>query len=349
MAVTKETLRAAADARKQLRQLTDKQAVALVKAWVDAWDTLSPAFAEALAELVAHGDRVPRTVVARNKKLIAALEQARATLEELIDYADATVTNDVMTAVLDAATSHQAMIGTQLPPDGLGATINVNAPAPGALQAIVTRTTEQIHSATKPLTAWTIQRMKQQLVRGIAVGDNPMKVARNLIKETEGEFNGGLARAMTIARTEMLDAHRRSTLASNLANTDILNGWIWMATLDHKICPSCLAQHGTLHPADEFGPIDHPNGRCAAVPKTVSWRDLGFDIDEPEDDIPDAKAWFDNLEEESQLAIMGPTRLKLLTDGLIDWEDLSTQRTNTGWRDSIGVTNVGVLVKKAAR
>ena len=341
MAVTKETLRAAADARKQLRQLTDQQAVALVQAWVDAWDTLAPVFAEAVTELVAHGDRVPRSVVARNKKLMAALQQAQATLDELIDFVDSTVTNDLMTVVMDAVNNHQQVINSQLPSGETYPVINVDAPAPGALQAIVTRTTEQIHSATKPLTAWTIQKMRQELVKGIVVGDNPMKVARNLVKVTEGQFNGGLARAMTIARTEMLDAHRNASLQSALANTDILTGWYWLATLDHKVCPSCLAKHGTLHPVNEFGPIDHQNGRCVRVDKTKSWAELGFTgVDEPGDDLPDAKAWFENLEPESKLAIMGPTRLALLDTGKIQWDDLATLRTSTGWRDSYGVTSI---------
>lgn len=344
MAVTDETLRAAADARRQLRQLTDKQAVALAQAWVDAWDTLAPMFAEAVSELVSHGERVPRAVAARNVKLKAALEQARATLDEIIPFTDATVTNDLMTAVLDAVSSHQAMVGTQLPPNTAGLTLNVNAPAPDALNAIVARTTEQIHAATKPLAAWTVRKMKQELVKGIVVGQNPQKVARNLLKATEGQFNGGLARAMTLARTEMLDAHRAGSLAAAKANEDLLTGWLWMCTLDRRVCPSCLAKHGTLHAVDDFGPIDHHSGRCARIDKTKTWKELGFDIEEPADSIPDAKAWFNNLEEESQLAIMGPTRLQLLNDGKIQWDDLATRRTTPGWRDSMIATPVRDLL-----
>lgn len=347
MAVTDETLRAAADARRNIRRVTDKQAVALITAWVDAWDTLQPLFAEAIAELVAGGETVPRAVVARNRKLRSAIEQARATLEALTLESNRVITGDLMDALLDAVNSHQAVISTQLPPGTAGLTINLDAPAPEALNAMVTRTTQQIHSATKPLTAWTIKKMRQELIRGIVVGDNPREVARKLIKATEGQFNGGLARAMTIARTEMLDAHRAGSLAAAKANTDLLTGWIWMCTLDRRTCPSCLAKHGTMHPVDDFGPNDHQNGRCARVDKTKTWRELGFDIDEPADSIPDARAWFDNLTDDSQLAIMGPTRLKLLADGSIGWDDLSTLNKSTGWRDSFVQTPVRDLIAKA--
>lgn len=347
MAVTDETIRAAADARRNIRRVTDKQAVALITAWVNAWDTLQPLFAEAIAELIAGGETVPRAVVARNRKLRSAIEQARATLEALTLESNRVITGDLMDALLDAVNSHQAVISTQLPPGTAGLTINLDAPAPEALNAMVTRTTQQIHSATKPLTAWTIKKMRQELIRGIVIGDNPREVARKLIKATEGQFNGGLARAMTIARTEMLDAHRNGSLAAAKANTDLLTGWIWMCTLDRRTCPSCLAKHGTVHSVDDFGPIDHQNGRCARVDKTKSWKELGFDIDEPADSIPDARAWFDNLTDDSQLAIMGPTRLKLLNDGSIGWDDLSTLNKSTGWRDSFVQTPVRDLIAKA--
>ena len=347
MAVTDETLRAAAEARAQLRRLTDKQAVALVKAWVDAWDTLQPLFAEALAELIMSGKNVPRSVVAKNLKLRAALVRTRQMLDDLTTNANDLILNDVMTAVLDAVDSHQKVIATQLPPGTAGITFNLDAPAPEALQAIVARTTQQVHSSTKPLPKWVEREMKNQLIRGIAVGDNPRRVAQKILKETERSFNGGLARAQTIARTEMLDAHRQASRNSAKANEEILVGWIWTCALDRRTCPSCLSKNGSFHGVNDFGPNDHPNGRCYRVDKTKTWKELGFDIDEPADSIPDARKWYENLSEDSQLAIMGPTRRQLLADGKIQWEDLATTRKSDGWRDSIIPTPVKDLLKVA--
>lgn len=348
MAVRKETLTAAAAARRQVRRITDKQAVLLVQAWVDAWDALAPTFAEAVAELVAGGETVPRAVVARNRKLISAFDQARATLEGLTGETNRIITSDIMDLLLDTVAQHEAVLSTQLPP-AYRVRLALDAPSPEALTAIVNRTTQQIHSSTRPLTAITIRRMREELVRGIVIGDNPMDVARKLMRSTESQFNGGLGRAMTIARTEMLDAHRKGSQAAAEANTDLLEGWVWMCTLDGNVCPSCLANHGTLHPVEDFGPIDHQNGRCARVDKTKSWKELGFDIEEPEDDIPDAQDWFDNLTDDSKLAIMGPTRLQMLNDGKISWADLTTKVTTPQWRDSMHVTPVKDLLGSVAK
>ena len=344
MAVTDETLLAAADVRRRINRMTDNQVVELTRAWVSAWDDLAPLFSEALVELLTGAEgTIPRRVVSRNRRLQAALRQARATLDTLTATVNELVLNDVSDAVLDAVAGHEQVVRTQLPPSTTGVQIDLDAPAPDALNAIVARTTEQIHAATIPLSELAVAAMKKELVRGIVLGDNPNKVARDLMRRTEGHFNGGLARAIRIARTEMLDANRAGAHEAAKANKDLLTGWRWQATLDARTCPSCLAKHGTVHGVDEFGPEDHQQGRCARVDVVKSWRDLGFDIDEPDDTFPDARAWYDGLDEQTQLHIMGPERKQLLDTGAISWDDLSTLRKTPEWRDSYGVTPVSVL------
>ena len=349
VAVTDETLLIAADTRRRLQRMTDEQAVALTKAWVDAWDTLTPLFNEALLDLLQGApERLPRAVVARNRKLQAALRQARTVLNELTRGANEVIENSLADAVLDAVQSHEAVLRSQLPPATTGVSFELDAPAPDALDAIVLRTTRQIHSATQPLAGWVVAAMRKELVRGIAVGDNPREVARKLIRATEGHFNGGLARATRIARTEMLDAHRNGSLSSAKQNKNLLTGWKWQCTLDRRTCPSCLSKHGTMYPVDQFGPEDHQNGRCARIDVTKTWKELGFDIDEPADAFPDARKWFEGLTEGSQLAIMGPTRMQLLNDGKIRWEDLATIRKADAWRDSYIQTPVKDLLGAVA-
>ena len=103
-----------------------------------------------------------------------------------------------------------------------------------------------------------------------------------------------------------------------------------------------------MHKVYEAGPDDHQQGRCARVPVTKSWRDLGFDLDEPASILPDSRAWFDGLPGEDQVAIMGQARLDLLNSGKVGWDDLATKRTTSGWLDSWAPTPVKDLTKKAA-
>lgn len=84
------------------------------------------------------------------------------------------------------------------------------------------------------------------------------------------------------------------------------------------------------------------------MPKTKSWRDLGFDLDEPADLMPDARSTFDALSPEEQTAIMGEKRLALLQNGDIGWGDLSQKRTTDGWRDSFAPTPTKTLARSSA-
>ncbi|MEO5317603.1 phage minor head protein [Arthrobacter sp. CC3] len=342
MAVTAETLRIVDRIRRDLTVMTDAQTLALTRAWVEAWDVLQPDFQAALGELMAGAvdGKISRYVVAKNIRLRDALKTARTMLDELARTTDGVIVNDVGQAVLDALDGHAALIGSQLPPNTAGAGVSFTRMSPDALAAIVERTTDQIHSSTRPIPADVERIMKRELIRGIAVGDNPRATARRIMKQTQSRFNGGLTRALTIARTETLDAHRAATQASEKANKAILEEWEWHAALNARTCPSCWSKHGTRHPLDESGPDDHQNGRCARVTITKSWKDLGFDIEEPPSLTKDAETVFNELTPATQRDIMGAQRLELLQSGKISWADLSTKRETVGWRDSYGVTPV---------
>lgn len=351
MAVTADTLKVLDGMRKQLATMTNAQTVALTRAWVEAWDVLAPEFNAAILELIAgaKNGRVAAGVAARNIRLRDAIQQARAILDELAAQTNVQVTTDVGQAMLDALDHHEALIRSQLPPGQAGAAITFTRISPEAIAAMVERTTQQIHKATQALPADVERIMKQQLIRGIAVGDNPRRTAARILKLSEGRFNGGLTRALTIARTETLDAHRAATQSSEKTNTAILEEWEWHASLTGRTCPSCWSKHGTRHPLDESGPNDHQSGRCSRVTITKTWAELGFKgITEPESLTQNAEAVFKDLTPESQALIMGKTRADMLAKGEISWADLSTKQTNPGWRDSYTVTPVSVLKRQAA-
>lgn len=342
MAVTQATLRSVEALRRTLGALTDAQTLALTTAWVEAWDAVLPEFEAAIADLVNSADpvtgRVPRAVVARNVRLRGALQAIRAHLDVLAPQSADIMVQDLTTVMFESLEGHAAVVTSQLPPSAAGMGIGFARVPEEALAAIVQRTTEQIHSLTRPLPAEVEAAMKRHLVRGIAVGENPKRTAAKIVKESGSLFNGGLSRALVISRTEMLDAHRTATKVSETANTDVLGAWEWNAKLDSRTCPSCLSKHGNRYELTDDGPLDHQQGRCARVSVTKSWKELGFDIEEPPSSTPDAQAWFESLDQRTQVEIMGKERLELLQSGSISWQDLSSKRETDGWRDSYGVT-----------
>lgn len=341
MAVNRETLRLLDGMRIAMLQPVDAAAQEIIRAWGTAWNELAGEWDAALQDLVAaskDGRWPSRRQVSRARRAQRAMETTRAALLDLSRQLPVTVTQALPTMTADAVAWSNRLTAAQYPVQAgtavqIMATFDVVSDA--ALNAIVKRTTERITSLSRPLSPQAEQAMRSTLIRGIAVGDNPIETAKLMLNRVEDAFNGGRNRALVIARTEMLDAHRAAGRAQDLANADVLQGWQWVAQLDRRTCPSCWAQHGSMHDLDELGPEDHQQGRCARVPVTKSWASLGFHgIDEPASILPDAEQVFAGMPREDQLAVMGAKRLDLLDSGKASWSDLSVKRTTTGWRDS---------------
>lgn len=338
MAIRRETLDLSRDLRIIIRGTENEAVRSLVRAWAVAWQEIETEWSLAIQDLLAitPGEWPTRAQIARATRAQAALDLAMDRLDGLTEFSGVLVERAGADAVHRAVEWQSKLIASQLPPsvgDMALITGQFDRLNSDAVDAIIERAATQIHSTLRPLSAGAVDAMKRSLIRGVAVGENPRKVARLMLARLQGDFNGGLTRALTIARTEILDAYRSGAAAAQLANADVLQGWVWQAQLDSRTCPSCWAQHGSRHALTETGPNDHQNGRCARLPKTKSWRDLGIDLDEPDDALPDARTVFDALPRSEQLKIMGPTRLAALDAGA-PWVGLTQRRTTKGWRDS---------------
>lgn len=341
MGVSDETLHLAGAAELLVDHEVNRATRDIIRAWARAWNELEATWRDAIADLIDQsedGQWPSPWVVQRAERARDALDAATAEAYELsrlsgVRIMDGTgrIVNltmeqgldDILTAQLPADAEIRATIGARF-----------NRLDRLAINRIVDRTAGQIESALSPLSRQSGEAMRRALIRGVAMGDNPRTAAREMLRRVQGAFNGGLTRALNLARTEMLDAHREATRGAMVANADVLRGWVWMSALDTRTCPSCWAMHGTEHEVGESGPDDHQQGRCSALPLLKTWRDLGIDLDEPPSVVPDAAERFAGMSRADQLAVMGPQRLAALNDGRATLSDMATRRTTVGWRDS---------------
>lgn len=352
MTVTDETLSTLAAMRYATAARVDSVTQDLELAWARAWNEVSREWEDAVADLVAasqDGKWPSPTKVRRAKRAMAALETTRKLLDDLGGMVPARIVADLDVLVEDVTAWQRRLAATQYPPTAGGTAVvaaTLERVDPDAIRAIVERVSGNVRDRTWPLSTQAEAAMRSTLIRGITVGNSPETAAREMVNRVRGDFNGGLNRARVIARTELLDAHRAAGRAQQdrLHAAGVVTGWTWMANLDIRTCPSCIAMHGTEHPASVAGPLDHQQGRCDRLPKTASWADLGFpDIEEPPSILPDARAWFDDLPQSDRERIMGATRLELLDSGAVKWEDLATRRETPDWRPSYAPTPVGKL------
>lgn len=353
MAIRRPTLLLGKQLRVKVGTAADEATRALAASWVKAWDALSKDMEAAVLDVVqlaATLNRWPTPYeLTRVDRLYRVMTAAQNTLAELGTHAGVRITDAAGRAIQATADSEPGLIASQLPAaeQAAAAALYASRILPSTLDVIVKRTTQRIASETRPLSAEAVDVMHRELVRGVAFGDNPRTAAARMIATLENGFNGGLARAVNIARTEVLDAYRATSQYAHMANSDVLDGWIWLCALSDRTCPSCIGMNGSVHPLTEAGPNDHQSGRCARMPKVKSWADLGIKAPEPASTVPDARKWFGEQPVATQRQILGPGRLDLLNSGAITWDQIPQRRANPGWRPSYVPRSLADLQRKA--
>lgn len=315
MAITAETFRLLRSQQGELNSLIAKLDGRVQAAWysiradLDAasWGALSPSQRRNLARALDTQWGAKLETIAQNTKTAAQ-------------------------AAANAAWAHQkALAESQVP-----IRLQFNRPDPTAQYWMEIRTQDRIESKLRPLTQRSREILYDELRRGVATGANPNEIARRAVRRTANlgdTIAGGMARALNIARTEVLDAYRESAMLTELDNQDVLDGWVWVAKLGAHTCRSCWAKHGSVHQVDEPGPNDHPQGRCARVPKTKSWKELGIDgvEDDPTPNLDNARV-FKRLTEEQQKMILGERGFAAWKEGRFPISKWSVEENPADWR-----------------
>lgn len=110
-------------------------------------------------------------------------------------------------------------------------------------------------------------KLNRILANGLVQGKNPREIAKDMAKEIEGLSK---ARALRIARTEIIHAHAEGQLDSfqELGVEGVGAYAEWSTAGDEKVCPQCAELEGVILTIDEARGLipRHPNCRCAWLP-----------------------------------------------------------------------------------
>jgi len=168
--------------------------------------------------------------------------------------------------------------------------------------------------------------MAQELVNGIALGRNPVAVARRAIRLGLGQ---SFTRMQTVARTEQLRVYRETTLQSYGASNVVI-GYKRLSARDDRVCPACLMADGQQYPIGH-GFDEHPNGRCALIPVLANVTPVRFQT---------GQEWFTQQPEATQRRILGAGRYEAWRDGRASLDDMVTRIDNPTWGGSLHPTRV---------
>jgi SPP1 gp7 family putative phage head morphogenesis protein len=191
------------------------------------------------------------------------------------------------------------------------------------------------------------QAIKDTITTGLAKGQNPRRIAR----EIRRAYGDNLSNALLTCRTETMRAYREATFESYNANADIVKGWIWLAAKQPRTCAACWGMDGTFHELSERL-VDHPAGRCTSIPVTRSWQELFPDKDLSNIKDTSAKPWdstkyFDRLSEADQKRVLGVTKFRMYQAGEINLRDIPTLQRSRTWGNHYAPGNLQDVTARA--
>ncbi len=185
--------------------------------------------------------------------------------------------------------------------------------------------------------------VRDELISGVALGIHPTQIARR-VKESLG---GNLVRALRISRTETLRAYREATFLSYQANDQVVDGWVWLSAATARTCAACWGLHGSVHPLSERQ-VDHPNGRCSAIPhlrpSTAAPDDGASAQDAQPIAVESGEAQFARMEPSAQDAIIGQAAGAAYRAGAVKLADFVGRRQDPGWGAALGVRSLRGVV-----
>jgi len=153
-------------------------------------------------------------------------------------------------------------VGVRLPKESI-ASIFAAPVATESLARLYARSFNDLEGITRA----TSQRVGRVLTTGLATGQGPRQIALEMRKQVS---TVGVTRSLTMARTEIINAHAEATLnryeEAGVQGVSALAEFL--TAQDDRVCPQCEALEATVFKLEEArGVIPvHPNCRCVWLP-----------------------------------------------------------------------------------
>ena len=196
-----------------------------------------------------------------------------------------------------------------------GVNIAWNTPDPQAVLQVIDYTAlPQWKGFIRGFSEGVVEQIRLRVIADFAAGRGAKVAARNL-RQIVTDLPAASANRMM--RTLQMTAWRDATAVHYAANAHILEYSIRICTFDTRVCPACLALHGTIIPLGERVD-DHHNGRCTSI---------GV-IKGTTRNIPSGESWLHTQPLKIQQEILGKAGQQAWQAGKVRLEDYVSSYTD---------------------
>ena len=267
-----------------------------------------------MTEAAAAGEEISSTWVLKSRRLKDLLAQVQEQVVRFGGRVSPIVSREQQAAIQLAAEHTGDVVRLTIPnnPIGLGSMLPTRAIENGV--GMLGNGSPMVAYFEKTLAPAVAEAVRSEILKAVATGTDFRTIAKRLM--AAGDITR--SRALAMARTEVNRVRRATTLQIYNDNSDVIEGWEWVAAKSERTCPVCLALDGSIHKLSEPFP-QHINCRCTMIPVIIGV---------PRPDRLTGQEWFDAQPDEIKARILGPEAAAAYTRGEITLKDL------IGWRNS---------------
>ncbi|MET0646389.1 MAG: minor capsid protein [Pyrinomonadaceae bacterium] len=273
-----EVLKIVARFRAALLSREERAQAEVLRAYETAWVGIAEQLADLTRRLEAPSDGGASPSLRVEQQRLRELERqvVEAILEVGRTAADV-VAREQAALVLAAERQAATLTAAQAMGRGAVVAVNFNGLPVDVIERLVgvssdgSPVRESFDRLARDLGLETGQRITQALVRGAALGSNPVEIARRVRREADAKGDNAMRQPAVVrrlnqaVRTESYRALREATRETYTENDQLVQKWRWVAALSPSTCSVCWAMHGKVFPLDV--PLQsHVACRCVMVP-----------------------------------------------------------------------------------
>ena len=167
---------------------------------------------------------------------------------------------------------------------------------------------------------------------GMVSGESMADITRRVMGTKANGYSDGIMEGSRddlakIVHTTVMHTSNQAAQITMQNNSDVLNGWIYIGTLDSKMCSYCAMSYGQQYKFGEgFPPPKHVGCRCFQAPWIKTFKELGIDAPEFKPGMKSSATgpvksdlsysdWIKGQNSKTQDEILGKTRGQMLRDG----------------------------------